>query len=179
MLALDSLLSSTMTSIEEESFEESSLGQVDTTAMSLSKLSMDRCPNFGKPSETGCQMRRPLEVPMDSAIDNDGLHCGRISALEEAAAQLSKLQTSDAPEFWKTVVSDEHGTSVSVPSVLWQHAHTAALLLQLVCMAMCMDHRRRVFEKATRVYRLALTGEYWLVVHIFLLVLTRYRVYRD
>ena len=129
MLALDSLLSSTMTSIEEESFEESSLGQVDTTAMSLSKLSMDRCPNFGKPSETGCQMRRPLEVPMDSAIDNYGLHCGRISALEEAAAQLSKLQTSDAPEFWKTVVSDEQGTSVSVPSVLSaarSHSSTAS-----------------------------------------------------
>jgi hypothetical protein len=115
-------------SIEEESFEESSLGQADTAAMPLSKPSMDRCPNFGKPSETRCQMHRPLEVPMNSAIDNDGLHCGRISALEEAAAQLSKLQTSDTPEFWNAVVSGEQCTSVSVPSVLsaaGSHSSTA------------------------------------------------------
>jgi hypothetical protein len=125
MLALDSLLSSTLTSIEEESFEESSLGQVDTAAMPFSKLSMDRFPNFGKPSETGCQMRRPLEVP----TDNDGLPCDRISALEEAAAQLSKLQTSDAPEFWNAVVSAEQCTSVSEPSVLsaaGSHSSTAS-----------------------------------------------------
>ena len=128
-LTLDLFLSSTLTSIEEESFEESSLGQVDTAAMPFSKLSMDRFPNFGKPSETGCQMRRPLEVPMNSATDNDGLPCDRISALEEAAAQLSKLQTSDAPEFWNAVVSAEQCTSVSEPSVLsaaGSHSSTAS-----------------------------------------------------